>query len=225
MAQNPDFKPIYLPNLTLLYPRLKETFRYNAVEKKSEPCQPTVTNAAWSLSWEMPNDEAKKLFADLKTHYADCATRNKKLPEFSKVFGMAIDKEKGTTTFRAKKNGTSAAGKVNKPPTVIDHRKQPVDDLDFWSGTTANIRVIAFPATDPDGMGGISMLIDVVQVINPIYGGANLDEFGVVDQPQASNSLDEFSDPPARSAPPDTGSRTVPPPAKKAAASVDVDFG
>jgi hypothetical protein len=226
MAQNPDFKPIVLANVTLQYPRLKETYRFNAVEKRSEVCPPTAANAAWSVSWEMSRDDAKRLFADLKAHYAECQSRNNKLPAFSKVFGMQPN-EDGTIRFQAKRKGVNASGQANKPPTVIDTRKQPIADLDFWSGSTANIRIIAFAATDPDGAGGISLLLDVVQVISPVYGSASLDDFAVIDQP-AAGGLDAFDDtpapPPKAATPPSTGSKAVPPPSKKATADLS-DFG
>jgi hypothetical protein len=72
-------------------------------------------------------------------------------------------------------------GKANKPPTVVDNMKQPMppEKLEFWSGSTGNVRVRAFPTVDPDGNGGISLLLDAVQVLKPVYGTANLDGFDV----------------------------------------------
>jgi hypothetical protein len=179
MAQNDDFKDFMFKGVELAFPRLKDCYRFNSATKKSEPCAQNVTNAAWSAGMKMPKDRAKEFFVQMKAHYEACRERNKKLPEFTKVFGMKKDDENGTVTFEAKKKGVTGEGKANKAPTVIDNLKNPLaeDKLEFWSGTTANVRVRAFPTVDPEGKGGISLLLDVVQVLKPIYGSANLDGF------------------------------------------------
>ena len=181
MAQttNDDFRDFMFKHVELQFPRLKDTFRFNSATKKSEPCQPGAANAAWSCGMKMPKAAAKQFHADMKAHYEACRERNKKLPEFTKVFGMKKDDEAGTVTFEAKKRGVTGEGKANKPPTVIDNLKNPMtgDKLDIWSGSTGNVRVRAFPTVDPDGIGGISLLLDVVQVLKPKYGSANLDGF------------------------------------------------
>lgn len=177
--QNDDFKDFIFKHVELQFPRLKDTYRFNSATKKSEPCGQNVTNAAWSAGMKMPKDKAKEFFVQMKAHYEACRERNKKLPAFSKVFGMKKDDENGTVTFEAKKKGVTGEGKPNKRVTVIDNLKNPFpeDKLEFWSGTTANVRVRAFPTVDPDGNGGISLLLDVVQVLRPVYGTANLDGF------------------------------------------------
>jgi hypothetical protein len=181
MAQNEneDFKDFMFKHIELQFPRLKETWRFNNAEKKSELCAATANGAAWSTGIKMPRATAKDFHAQMKAHYEECRKRDKKFPEFTRVFGMKKDEEAGTVTFEAKKRGVNGDGKANKPPTVIDNLKQPMasDKLDFWSGTTANVRVRAFPTIDPDGIGGISLLLDVVQVLKPKYGTANLDGF------------------------------------------------
>ena len=196
MAQqtNDDFKDFMFKHVELAFPRLKDTYRYNSQAKKSEPCAQNVTNAAWSTGMKMPKAVAKTFHAEMKAHYEACRARNKKLPEFSKVFGMKRDDEAGTVTFEAKKKGVTEAGKVNKPPTVIDNLKNvmPPEKLEFWSGTTANVRVRAFPTVDPDGVGGISLLLDVVQVLKPVYGSANLDGF---EEEEVDNAPAGDSDP------------------------------
>lgn len=180
MAQsNEDFLDIFFRRAELMYPRLKDTFRFNSATKKSEPCAANAANAAWSIGMKVPKDEAKALHAQMKAHYEGCKKRNAKLPAFTKVFGMKKDEETGTVTFEAKKRGVTQDGKPNKAPTVIDAMKNPMpaDKLEIWSGSVGNVRVRAFPVVDPDGNGGISLLLDVVQVLKPKYGSANLDGF------------------------------------------------
>jgi hypothetical protein len=185
-TSNDDFLSIMFQGVELMFPRLDQTYRFNKAENRTEPCAATVSNSAWSVEVKLSKELAKPIHQRLKAHYEARRALNKKLPEFSGVFGMKKDDETNTVRFAAKKKGVTDSGKVNKPPTVIDGMKNPVpkDALEFWSGTTANVRVRAFPTQDPDGKGGISLLLDVIQVIKPVYGGANLDDFDVVaDEP------------------------------------------
>ena len=187
-----DFKQIMVRNVEYKYPRLAETYRYNTAEKKSEPCQPTASNAAYSVAWEMSEADARAFYAECKQHYESCQTK----APFAKIFGMK-KLENGNVEFRAKRNGTNSQGALNEKPKVIDGMKQPLTDLNIWSGSKGNIRVTAYAALDPDGIGGISLLIDVVQVTHAAYGGASLDDFDEVPTTSSGGgqdaSLDDFS--------------------------------
>jgi len=187
-----DFKPIMIRNVEFKYPRLTETYRYNTAEKRSEPCQPTASNAAYSIAWVMTADAARAFYAECQAHYATCQTN----APFAKVFGMK-KMDDGTVEFKAKRNGTNGGGKVNEKPKVIDGMKQPLTDTNIWGGSKGNIRVTAYPALDPDGIGGISLLIDTVQVTHAVYGGSNLDDFDEVPTTSSGGgqdaALDDFS--------------------------------
>jgi len=185
-----DFKPVMIRNVEFKYPRLNGTYRYNTSEKKSEECAPTASNAAYSIAWEMTAEEAKTLHAELKAHYETCQTK----APFSKVFGMK-KLDSGNYEFRAKRNGTNSQGQQNEKPRVIDGMKQPLADLAFWGGSKGSIKVTAYPVTDPEGIGGVSLLIDTVQVTHAVYGGGGLDEFDEVPTTMSGGvdaSLDDF---------------------------------
>lgn len=185
-----DFKPVMIRNVEFKYPRLNGTYRYNTSEKKSEECAPTASNAAYSIAWEMAADEAKTLHADLKAHHETCQTK----APFSKIFGMK-KLDSGNYEFRAKRNGTNSQGALNDKPRVIDGMKQPLADTAFWGGSKGSIKVTAYPVTDPEGVGGISLLIDTVQVTHAVYGGGGLDDFDEVPTTMAGGvdaSLDDF---------------------------------
>jgi len=162
-------------NVVFSYPRLAATYKYNTAEKRSEECNPRAQGAAYSIGWEMSKADARKLHDELKAHYESCVT---KVP-FSKVFGMKA-LENGNVSFSAKRNGVNGKGDENPKPTVIDGMKRPLEDLNIWGGSEGNIKVTAYPVTDPDGIGGISLLIDVVQVTKAVYGGGGLDDFDEV---------------------------------------------
>jgi hypothetical protein len=185
-----DFKPVMIRNVEFKYPRLNATYRYNTSEKKSEECAPTASNASYSIAWEMTAEEAKKLHAELKAHYESCGRKE----AFTKIFGVK-KLDSGNYEFRAKRNGTNSQGTLNEKPRVIDGMKQPLLDTAFWGGSKGSIKVTAYPVTDPDGNGGISLLIDTVQVTHAVYGGGGLDEFEEVPTTMAGGideALDDF---------------------------------
>ena len=187
---NTDFKSTMIRNVEFKYPKLNGTYRFNTALKKSEECAPSASGASYSISWEMPKDEAGKLHAELKAHYETC---NRKEP-FTKVFGMK-KMENGNFEFRAKRNGTNTQGTLNEKPHVIDGSRQPLANLAFWGGSKGSIKATAYPVTDPDGNGGISLLIDIVQVTHAVYGSARLDDFDDVPMTMAGGidaALDDF---------------------------------
>jgi hypothetical protein len=138
----------------------------------------------------MDADAAKALHAELKAHYETCQTK----APFSKVFGMK-KLDSGNYEFRAKRNGTNSQGQQNEKPRVIDGMKHPLADTAFWGGSKGSIKVTAYPVTDPDGIGGVSLLIDTVQVTHAVYGGGGLDDFDEVPTTMSGGvdeALDDF---------------------------------
>lgn len=195
MATNTDFLKVLVKDTTFHWPRLDQPYRYNSQEKRTEACAPNVTGAGYSIAFDVTMAEAKELHKLLKTHYNETRARNSKLPEFSTVFGMKKDEAAGTVRFTAKKRAVSNSGELNKPPVVIDGHKQALVEKNIWSGSTGNLRLLAFAATDPDGKGGISLLLDTVQVVNAVYGGDNLDDFDEVAGGTTITADDDFDTP------------------------------
>ena len=193
-----DFKPVMIRNVEFLYPRLNATYKFNTAEKRSEECNPRAQGASYSIGWKMDKDAAQALHSELKEHYESCKTN----PPFSKVFGMK-KLDDGSFTFSAKRNGCNGQGEENSKPNVIDGMKKPLADTAIWGGSKGSIKVTAFPVTDPDGNGGVSLLIDTVQVTHAVYGGAGLDDFDEVPMTSSGNDgLDEFEYKPAPAAAP-----------------------
>jgi hypothetical protein len=211
MATNTDFLKVLVKDTTFHWPRLDQPYRYNSQEKRTEACAPNVTGAGYSIAFDVTMAEAKELHKLLKTHYNESKARNSKLPEFSTVFGMKKDEEAGTVRFTAKKRAVSNSGELNKPPVVIDGQKKPLAEKNIWSGSTGNLRLLAFAATDPDGKGGISLLLDTVQVVNATYGGDNLDDFEEVAGGTTITADDDFDAPQTKTASP--AAATAPAPA------------
>lgn len=170
-----DFKSFVQKNVTLMYPRLDQTYRFNSAESRSEPCEPTAAGAAWSVSFTLSDEDAKAFYKALKAHYEECA-KHKKLPEFKTVFGMKKGDD-GVITWRAKRNGTTAAGKPNQPPMVVGRDPRvPLENKAIWGGSVGSVKMLAFPTKSPGGEGGITLLLDAVQVVEAKYGGSDLSD-------------------------------------------------
>ena len=199
---NLDFKKFVISDAHLIWPKLDQTYKYNRAENKSEPVPASAQGANWSCGMLMSSEEAKRLWADLQAHYKDCQTRNPKLPKFSTVFGMK-KRDDGLVVFSAKKNGVNAKGQPNKEPTVLAGDLTPLADRRIWSGSTGNVRFNAYPSQNPDGEGGISLLLDTIQVTKAVYGsGDDADDFKPVTMQTEQVELpddddrDEFGLPP-----------------------------
>ena len=199
MANNDDFLKVLAKNVTFQFPKLNQTYRFNTQKQASEPCAPTASNAAWSVAFDMPKEEARPLYEQLKAHYEACKARTPKMPQFSKVFGMKKLKdehgnETGIVQFTAKRNGMKKDGTPNKAPIVIDGQKEPLADLNIWGGSKGTVRAWAVAVIDPDGVGGISLLLDACQITEAVYGGGGLDDFDTVqtkDDPFEKKALTE----------------------------------
>jgi hypothetical protein len=173
---NTDFKGIMIRDVEFKFPKLGATYKFNTAENRSEECNPRAQGAAYSVSWTMNADAARKLQTELKQHYESCTTK----APFAKIFGMK-KLDDGSFSFSAKRNGVNGQGEENPKPKVINGLKEPLEDVHIWGGSTGNIKVTAYPVTSPSGEGGISLLIDVVQVVNAVYGGSGgLDDFDTI---------------------------------------------
>lgn len=183
---NPDFKKIIIKDALLQWPKLDQTYRFNRAENRSEPVASSAQGASWSCGILMSAEEAKALWGELQAHYKECQSRNSKLPAFTTVFGMK-KRDDGTVVFSAKKNGMSAKGVANEAPKVLAGDLSPLADKRIWSGSTGNMRLIAYPSQNPAGEGGVSLLLDTIQVTKAIYGGDDAgDDFAPV-QMQTEN--------------------------------------
>lgn len=217
MADNLDFHKVLVKNVTLQYPKLNSCYRFNTGKQQSEPCQPTANGAAWSISFDLPIADARTLHTELKQHYENCRARDPKLPPFAKVFGAKKAEDGSKVTFTGRRNGTKADGTANNAPKVIDGNKEPLENLAIWSGSKGAVRAWAKPSIDPDGIGGISLLLDTVQVTDPVYGDGGLDDFDVVAPANAKPAeYDDFGSAPTPAAAARPAARPAPEPQQPA---------
>lgn len=173
---NPDFKKVIFKDALLQWPKLNATYRFNSAIRQSEQCAPSAQGAAWSCGFLVTAEEAKAIWQDLQAHYKDCQSRNSKMPPFSTVFGMK-KQDNGTVIFSAKKAAMSKSGQPNKEPSILAGDLTPLADKAIWTGSVGTARCIAFPSVDPQGNGGISLLLDAIQVTKAVYGQDDNSDF------------------------------------------------
>jgi len=204
---NEDFHKVIRKDVEFIWPRLDQTYRYNSAEKRTEPCSPSVQGAAWSVGFLLDEDKAKDLAAELKVHYQSCVARNSKLPSFSKVFGAKKHKDKdgnetGMVQFTAERKAIANNGNPNTPPPVVGKDGKELADKAIWGGSRGHIRLYAVPTQDPDGNGGIKLLLNAVQVTDAVYGGDNLeDDFGPFETETNFGDADAFENHQPKQAP------------------------
>lgn len=177
---NSAFKKIIVRNALLSWPKLDQPYRYNSQIKKSEPCAETAQGAAWSVALVLSMEEATDLKKELRAHFDECKKTDSKLGEFKKVFGAKANDEKTLVTFTAKKRCISTSGKTNPMPKMVDGMKKPLEDRRIYTGSMANVVLLAHPASDSDGNDGISLILDKLQITKAVYGDGD-DEFDEVE--------------------------------------------
>ena len=166
---NEDFKKFVVKDAHLIYPRLDNTYRYDVTEGRSVKCEATANGASWSCGILLSTEEAKQFHKDFVEHYNERKAAGKKVPEFKKVFGMK-KRDDGMVVMTVKKNGANQAGKENQPPQILAGDLSPLDNKTIWSGSTGTVRFFAFPSLNPQRDGGISLLLDAIQVTKAVYG-------------------------------------------------------
>lgn len=195
MASNPNFHKLVTDEVELRYPRLDQPYRFNPSTNASEACLPTAANAAWSVAFVMPRDEASVLYRLLQKHFAERKAAGEKVGPFSTVFGMKKNDD-GTVTFSAKRKATKGDGTQATAPQVVDAVGRELEDKAIWSGSKGRVRCLAFPSKNgTTGEYGISLLLDTVVVTDPVYGGDSLDDFGITTPAAPRTGLDDFDAP------------------------------
>ena len=177
---NEDFKKFVIKNAQLIYPRLDSTYRYDVGESRSVKCEATAGGASWSCGILLNKEEATALHKEFVAHYND-RKGEKKMPDFKKVFGMKKRNDDGLVILTVKKNGSNQSGKANEAPKVLAGDLSPLDNRTIWSGSVGTVRFFAFPSLNPQREGGISLLLDAIQVTKAVYGSDDTgDDFAPV---------------------------------------------
>ena len=152
-----------ISNVEAMWPRINRTYKFDAKEKKSVPCDAFDEGAAYTLQFRMTEAQAKELYKNMKTAYAAKQAENSDWPD---KFAMPFKKDAdGSFTHKAKLKGAYGAEATRKPAQYSEYNKKLDDDFLLTNGSTVNISVVFTPYHGAMGT-GVSLRLDAVQVVN-----------------------------------------------------------
>jgi len=152
-----------ISNVEAMWPRINRTYKFDAKEKKSVPCDAFDEGAAYTLQFRMTEAQAKELYKNMKTAYAAKQAENSDWPD---KFAMPFKKDAdGSFTHKAKLKGAYGAEATRKPAQYSASNKKLGDDFLLTNGSTVNISVVFTPYHGAMGT-GVSLRLDAVQVVN-----------------------------------------------------------
>lgn len=209
------FKSHFTPIVTLQFPRISVSESYDSMQRKYTVVPETTRGAFWACSFVLNDEQRAEMWSVGRAHY-EAMRQQEKLPELGpndKLFRSEQpykDPEgnilPGQWIYKATKNCQNANGEQTKAPQVLNGNRQPVTATDFWGGSTGRLKFSMLCTVDPKtGGGGIRMLLDKVQLIDPVYGGgfeevpnAASNTLATAEAPQTPNYLDAPAPAPAQ---------------------------
>ena len=190
-----DFKRVKVKDVEFIFPYVDYLVHYKHNEKRTIKCDENTNGANWNTLFTLEESRAKKLYRVAEKHFVDRCGKKEK---FGEVHGYKEGEyqDKLQMRFRASKKAKTTAGKVNKPPEVVDADGLPVEDRNFYTGSKGDIIFTMHPADNPTTKKkGISFILNKIVLHNPIYGseddGEDLDATPSQDQ---NDLLNEFDD-------------------------------
>ena len=119
---------VVFENVTAKYPRLNQTYKFDTMENKTTPCSPLDDGAAYTLDFEMSNQDAQEFLDKIKEVYKEAAkadTKRQWKPEPTYTPYKEID---GVPQGKAKLKG-AYSGEKTRPPVQkdADSNKLPED--------------------------------------------------------------------------------------------------
>jgi hypothetical protein len=164
-------------NAVALYPRINQTYRFDAAEGRSVPCGPTEENAVYDLSFKMSKEQAKNLYKVMVKAYTD--KKKKDWPE--KLLQPFEEDGEGMFIGKAKLKGAYNGQLTTKPMQVDASNQKLSDDFELTTNSIVNIHVGMTPYFAKGNVGhGVSLRLKAVQVIK-YEPRAVTSPFGVVE--------------------------------------------
>jgi len=162
-------------DVTAMYPRINQTYRFDTSENKSVPCDPKADGSSYELSFCMNKDQAKVLFKAMSEAYAE--KREDKWPD---KLDMPFTKdEDGMYIGKAKLKGSYGEELTRKPSQFDAKSNKLPDDFKLTSGSTVNIAVVFVPYNMRDN--GVSLRLKAVQVVKLAEQKESANPFSAVD--------------------------------------------
>ena len=175
------FKTYYTPVVDLMYPRLSVTEKWDNAQRKFQICDQSDQGAYWSCSFVLSDADRAAMWEVGAAHY-QALTQELNLPPISQGASLFRSEQQhkdpegnplqGQWIYKAARKTFNAQGHASKRPIVLNGMNQPIDRVDFWSGSKGRLCITMLPTVDPKtNTGGIRLFLDKVQLLEPIYGG------------------------------------------------------
>lgn len=146
-------------NVEALWPRIDKPYRYDTMEQRTIPCNPTDDGASYTLQFRMTTEQAKDLWNKMAHAYL-----NKKEESWPAEFDRPFKKEEdGTWTFKAKLKGAYGTDATRKPTQYDAKGVKLPDDFQLTTGSKVNIAVVFVPYYMREA--GVSLRLRAVQVL------------------------------------------------------------
>ena len=156
MATNTQY---VINGVEALWPRINKTYRFDAGENRSVPCDPLDDGAKYETKFRMDKDTAKNLFIAMTEAY-----QSRKESSWPEKFGNPFDKEEdGTYTFKASLKGAYGKDVTLKPVQYDAKSTKLPEDFMLTTGSTVNVAVTFTPYFMREA--GVSLRLRAVQVI------------------------------------------------------------
>ena len=150
---------ILVSNVTALWPRINRTYKFDANENKSVPCDAQDPLAAYELSFEMTKDSARALWDSMCEAYN--AKKQAGWPD--KPVNPFKQTDEGTFIGKAKLKGNYNGELTKKPLQVDASNKKLGDDFMLTTGSKINLAVTPVPYNMREA--GVSLRLSAVQVV------------------------------------------------------------
>ena len=150
-----------IKKVSILYPRLDKTYRFDNAENRSVPCDPIETGAKYETSFVMDGDTATALMGEMAVAYN--TARKSSWPE--KV-PMPFSREEEAYVGKCNLKGSFDGKQATLPPRHFDAKNNPLESgFQLTSGSTANL-FVEFVPYHSSGIGtGVSLRLRAVQVL------------------------------------------------------------
>jgi len=148
-----------IDNVEALWPRIDKPYRYDTMEQRTVPCNPTDDGASYNLQFRMTTDQAKELWDKMTQAYMA-----KKEASWPAKFDRPFKKEEdGTWTFKAKLKGAYGTDATRKPTQYDAKGIKLPDDFQLTTGSKVNIAIVFVPYNMREA--GVSLRLRAVQIL------------------------------------------------------------
>ena len=191
-------------NVTVIYPRINRTYRFDSVENRTVPCDPMEDGAAYELSFMVGKDEARELHKrcmELFKKAAESDPKGRKWPDKPTYLPYKEGPDGDVFTIKAKLKGAYGADKTRPPVQKDAQRKDLPEDFMLTSNSKCNVWGVLF-AYNTGAVSGVSYRLKGVQVLELAAMQSSGDPFGETEgYTGESSSGDPFGLPSAAPSP------------------------